>query len=217
MAVTAIAIIASGNFIHYTIVSGESTKVVALFITLPRQAMMVQCIFGFFNAFLSWQGDRRQLDALGKAIHMLGDQDVSERIRFSSISINVNGKLTEFSSIDALATKVADCGAGRITLRGANGSGKTTLLAYFAELYKSRAFFLPTRNSEIYFSAQSLGSLSDGVRLRAIINEMVAFDEVSIFLLDEWDANLDPENMFEIDAMIEGIAARRLVIESRHR
>ena len=38
----------------------------------------------------------------------------------------------------------------------------------------------------------------------------------AILLLDEWDANLSPENRLAMDKMIDQLSADRLIIEVRH-
>jgi energy-coupling factor transporter ATP-binding protein EcfA2 len=51
----------------------------------------------------------------------------------------------------------------------------------------------------------------------AVFAEVQAFENVRYILLDEWDANLDSENIGRLDAAIDRLAEKWTVIESRHR
>ena len=43
------------------------------------------------------------------------------------------------------------------------------------------------------------------------------FTDASVYLLDEWDANLDPKNRAAANALVEKLASRARVIEISHR
>jgi chromosome segregation ATPase len=45
----------------------------------------------------------------------------------------------------------------------------------------------------------------------------VRYTDAAIYLLDEWDANLDPSNRAMADALVEQLAQRARVVEISHR
>jgi chromosome segregation ATPase len=46
---------------------------------------------------------------------------------------------------------------------------------------------------------------------------VVARTDCPIYLLDEWDANLDADNRLAARALVEQLAARAVVVEISHR
>jgi len=54
------------------------------------------------------------------------------------------------------------------------------------------------------------------LRLRAL-QEIVRHTDAPIYLLDEWDANLDPNNRAAADALVEQLSRRARVVEISHR
>ena len=49
------------------------------------------------------------------------------------------------------------------------------------------------------------------------VMEIVRHTDAPIYLLDEWDANLDPNNRAAADALVEELARRARVVEISHR
>ena len=45
----------------------------------------------------------------------------------------------------------------------------------------------------------------------------MAYTDATIYLLDEWDANLDSTNRAAADALVEELAQRARVVEISHR
>jgi ABC-type iron transport system FetAB ATPase subunit len=63
---------------------------------------------------------------------------------------------------------------------------------------------------------QKLG-FSSGERQLKSLQEIVDSTDAEIYLLDEWDANLDDANKHKADALVDTLAARARVIEISHR
>jgi ABC-type transport system involved in cytochrome bd biosynthesis fused ATPase/permease subunit len=63
---------------------------------------------------------------------------------------------------------------------------------------------------------QKLG-FSSGERQLKSLEEIVNSTEAKVYLLDEWDANLDADNKAKADALVDQLAARARVIEISHR
>ena len=57
------------------------------------------------------------------------------------------------------------------------------------------------------------GTEWEGKSLEEIVNETRA----QVYLLDEWDANLDAANKAKADALVDELAARARVVEISHR
>ena len=58
---------------------------------------------------------------------------------------------------------------------------------------------------------------SSGERQLRALQEIVSHTGAPIYLLDEWDANLDPNNRAAADALVEQLAERARVVEISHR
>jgi energy-coupling factor transporter ATP-binding protein EcfA2 len=125
---------------------------------------------------------------------------------------------------------------GRINVRGANGSGKSTLLTSLKAAVKTRAYYWPTADRLAFKFAHGMApddfdedgepiertetkkiGFSSGERQLRALREIVAHTDASIYLLDEWDANLDPNNRAAADALVQELARRARVIEISHR
>ena len=63
---------------------------------------------------------------------------------------------------------------------------------------------------------QKLG-FSSGERQIKSLQEIVDETHAQVYLLDEWDANLDANNKARADALIDQLAARARVVEISHR
>jgi len=127
---------------------------------------------------------------------------------------------------------------GRITVRGGNGSGKSTLLAALKAEIKNRAYYWPTTDrlafdfaaaapldepaleedgEVLQRAAAKRPGFSSGERQLKSLQEIVAHTDARIYLLDEWDANLDQANRAAADALVERLATRARVVEISHR
>jgi len=121
---------------------------------------------------------------------------------------------------------------GRINVRGANGSGKSTLLTILKAAVKTRAYYWPTADRLAFQFSQGQDEVetdedgdplpkkagfSSGERQLRALHEIVSHTHAAIYLLDEWDANLDPNNRAAADALVEQLAERARVVEISHR
>jgi ABC-type transport system involved in cytochrome bd biosynthesis fused ATPase/permease subunit len=124
---------------------------------------------------------------------------------------------------------------GRVNVRGGNGSGKSTLLAALKAEIKNRAYYWPTTDRLAFQFASKepdpgegeeeetpkprrrKGGFSSGERQIRSLQEIVAHTDAPLYLLDEWDANLDAKNRAAANALVEQLAQRARVIEISHR
>lgn len=213
----ALLIVAIGNGIILYENSQSLPMVAALFITLPRQLQIIQSIFAFFNLTLSWTGSYAQLKQLERIAHVGHASDSSLKyVRFNEIEISNHQLSTGTPGFESLRKMVTVQTSGRFTVRGKNGAGKSTLLGLLKEELGDQAFYLPTHYTDLSFQLTFLNH-SDGNRLLSVFSEIATLDQARCIILDEWDANLDLDNISKISAAIDTLAKSRVVIESRHR
>jgi Fe-S cluster assembly ATPase SufC len=162
------------------------------------------------------------------------------RIKFDILAIKDGDDIHVCRSIDDAMGIVLAQPTGRVHVRGGNGAGKSTLLAALRSDLKNRAYYLPTSDRLAFRFAQNapppvdldendevddgpppppaakLG-FSSGERQLRSLQELVDHTDARIYLLDEWDANLDVPNRATADALVERLAARARVVEISHR
>ena len=49
------------------------------------------------------------------------------------------------------------------------------------------------------------------------LQEIVRYTDSAVYLLDEWDANLDPNNRAAAEALVDELSRRARVVEISHR
>ena len=176
-------------------------------------------------------------------MHPEPDADFDSRIKFKRVSLTLRGEnpqtLPCSTLQDALAL-VKTHPTGRILVRGGNGSGKSTLLAAMKTKLGTQAYYWPTADrltfafdkpdaaklavnmqadadglNEDYEEAKS--GFSSGERQLKSLQAIAENTRALVYLLDEWDANLDAKNRSQAETLVEKIAAKALVIEISHR
>jgi len=213
----ALLIVATGNGIYLWENRESIPAVAALFITMPRQLQIIQSIFAFFNLMLSWTGAKDQLKALESVVQVSqATNESSKYIKFNSIELFDGRTCNPLTELHSFAEKVKATASGRWTLRGPNGAGKSTLLSLLKENTGEQSFLLPTNYEDLCFKTDFLNH-SDGNRLLVVFNKIAELDEVKFIILDEWDANLDGNNLVLVNEAINQLAQSKVIIESRHR
>ena len=136
---------------------------------------------------------------------------------------------------------------GLISIRGGNGSGKSTLLTALKSHLHGRAYYWPTQDRLAFaFNSspppetaatldapqdeadepESLSAkeeavqkkgYSSGERQLQVLREIVERTAHPVYLLDEWDANLDANNRAAAIALVAQLAQRARVVEVSHR
>ncbi len=190
-------------------------KIIAL---LPRLAIVLSYTYYMVFLLSQWQSYSARLVAIGAV-----DKPHASRAR-DQLNARITWKNIEWSQgmEDALTLKsweeiepLLQRSKGRITLRGKNGSGKSTLLLLLKLVLAERSFLLPAQHHlRFRFRAKTR---STGEHFIAQIEEISQQLTGQIFLLDEWDANLDAHNMQRISQRIDKLAEENTVIEVRHR
>jgi ABC-type bacteriocin/lantibiotic exporter with double-glycine peptidase domain len=183
--------------------------------TLPRQVLMIQGVYSIVSVITMFLHSKTKITILWDKM------GGSENINNANIDVkitNINGEEFHVSGYDDVLNITNNFCPGRFTLTGRNGSGKSTLLLLIKRI-KTSAHYLPT-SSRLLFSLDSensyCGLFSTGERTRLILDEMEKTTG-DIYLLDEWDANLDENNRKYCSDLIDSISLRACVIEVRHR
>jgi ABC-type bacteriocin/lantibiotic exporter with double-glycine peptidase domain len=219
---------------------GNTALLVGLATTLPRQIEMtyeLHLLASGWNDFIAiWTRFG------GVAANMLPepDADFDKRIKFDRLVLREGEQANVVSSLgDAMQIALARP-TGRINVRGSNGSGKSSLLASLKTEMKKRAYYWPTSDrlafkftgglvpvdvegddeDDVVVVAESMDKklgFSSGERQLKSLEEIVSSTDAEVYLLDEWDANLDEANKTKADALVDELAARARVIEISHR
>jgi hypothetical protein len=220
--------------------TGNTVLLIALATTLPRQIEMtyeLHLLASGWNDFIAiWTRFG------GVAANMLPQPESSfdDRIKFDRLVLREGKEANIVSSVNDALRIVEAQPTGRINIRGANGTGKSSLLASLKTEMRRRAYYLPTSDrlafkfaggvvpvdvegdddDEMVLVAESMDQklgFSSGERQLKSLEEIVNATDAQIYLLDEWDANLDAANKAKADALVDALATRARVVEISHR
>lgn len=215
----ALVLITVGNAWFFLQNRHDLINLTALLVTLPRQLQTVQHVFAFFNVLISYKGVRQQFEGLGRLLN-LGSLAVESlrHVDLTRISVLVDGAPVAVRTPQDFVSLLHAKRGVRVTLRAPNGAGKSMLVAYAAECLHPERVYVPSYTTELAFSDTSFHGLSDGRRAMAMLEALGSQPEGDFILIDEWDANLDADNVAIMDSRIgEWVAAGRTVVETRHR
>jgi ABC-type transport system involved in cytochrome bd biosynthesis fused ATPase/permease subunit len=219
---------------------GDTALLIALATTLPRQIEMtyeLHLLASGWNDFIAvWTRFG------GVAANMLPQPEAAfdDRIKFDRLVLREGEDANVVSSVSDALRIVQARPTGRINIRGGNGTGKSSLLASLKTEMRRRAFYWPASDrlafkftgdmvpvdvegdddDEVVVVADSLDKklgFSTGERQLKSLEEIVNSTDARVYLLDEWDANLDAVNKAKADALVDTLAARARVVEISHR
>jgi len=209
---------------------------IALAATLPRQIEMTQDIHTFTAGWNELLASWARMSGVASNMHPDADPDFDARMKLDRLTLREGGNARTIGSLDDAMTLILSQPTGRINVRGPNGSGKSTLLASLKSAVKTRAYYWPTADRLAFAFAQGQDEVetdedgdplppgdgkrpgfSSGERQLRALREIVRHTDSPIYLLDEWDANLDPTNRAAADALVEELARRARVVEISHR
>jgi ABC-type multidrug transport system fused ATPase/permease subunit len=217
--------------------ANDPATLIALAATLPRQIEMTNNVHdlaaGWNDVIAVWT---RVGDVVAN-MRPSPDPQFDRRIKFDRLLLRSGDHAKVCHSVEEALRLVYGEPTGRITVRGGNGSGKSTLLAALKAEIKNRAYYWPTTDRLAFdFAAAQLDEpeldaddevlergavkrpgFSSGERQLKSLQEIVRYTDARIYLLDEWDANLDQSNRDAADALVEELARRARVVEISHR
>jgi hypothetical protein len=219
---------------------GNMAVLIALATTLPRQIEMTYELHllatGWNDLIAVWT----RFGGVAANMQPQPEQDFDDRIKFDRLVLREGEDANVVSSVNDALRIVQARPTGRINIRGANGTGKSSLLASLKTEMRKRAYYWPPSDRLAFAFAggvvpveidggeedeaivvadttdQKLG-FSSGERQLKSIEEIVNATDAQVYLLDEWDANLDAANKAKADALLDALAARARVVEISHR
>ncbi len=220
--------------------AGNMALLIALATTLPRQIEMtyeLHLLASGWNDFIAvWT----RLGGVAANMQPQPEPNFDDRIKFDRLVLREGEDANVVSSVnDALRIVLAQP-TGRVNIRGANGTGKSSLLASLKTEIRNRAYYWPSSDRLAFKFAggvvpvevegdsdhgaivvsESLDkklSFSSGERQLKSLEEIINSTHAPVYLLDEWDANLDAANKMKADALLDALAARARVVEISHR
>src|ERR1700733_3026888 len=219
---------------------GNTVLLVGLATTLPRQIEMTYELHLLATGWHDFIAIGTRFRGVASNMLPQPDADFDKRIKFDRLVLREGEHANVVSSMgDALRVTLAQP-TGRINVRGGNGAGKSSLLASLKTELKKRAYYWPTTDrlafqftggvvpvdvegddeDDVVVVAESMDKklgFSSGERQLKSLEEIVNSTDAKVYLLDEWDANLDAENKAKADALVDQLAARARVIEISHR
>lgn len=219
----------------------NTALLVALAATLPRQIEMTHDVHLLASGWNDLLAIWTRMGGVVDNMRPQADNEFNARIRFDRLLLRQNENVVACASVEQAMTKILAQKSGRINVRGDNGSGKSTLLLALKAELKNRAYYWPTADRLAFrFAGAVPGSeknevdenedaaqpqsnavkklgFSSGERQLQSLREIVTHTSAEIYLLDEWDANLDPANRAAAAALINQLAGRALVVEISHR
>jgi ABC-type multidrug transport system fused ATPase/permease subunit len=214
--------------------AGDIDVLIALAATLPRQIEMSDNVYTLASGWNDMLALWTRLGAVVRTMRPSPDPYFDQRIKFDRLVLREDDRIIICSSVDEAMRLVLAKRHGRVNVRGGNGSGKSTLLAALKAEIKNRAYYWPTTDRLAFrFSMQAgweemydedearrkrgQAGFSSGERQLKSLEEIVANTDAPIYLLDEWDANLDPANRATADLLVDNLAHRARVVEISHR
>jgi hypothetical protein len=218
---------------------GNMVLLVALATTLPRQIEMtyeLHLLAAGWNDFIAvWT----RFGGVVANMQPQPEETFDDRIKFDRLVLREGEDANVVSSVnDALRIVLAQP-TGRINIRGANGTGKSSLLASLKTEMRKRAYYWPSSDrlafkfaggvvpvevegdeDDVIVVSESMDKklgFSTGERQLKSLEEIVNSTDAQVYLLDEWDANLDSANKAKADVLLNALAARARVVEISHR
>jgi ABC-type bacteriocin/lantibiotic exporter with double-glycine peptidase domain len=218
---------------------GNTVLLVALAATLPRQIEMTHDVHLLASGWNDLLAIWTRMGGVVDNMRPQPDSEFNTRIRFDRLFLRQNEAAIICDSVEQAMEKILAQETGRINVRGDNGSGKSTLLLSLKAQLKNRAYYWPTADRLAFrfagavpadedddetedevtddTAAKKKSGFSSGERQLQSLREIVTHTDAGIYLLDEWDANLDPANRAAAAVLINQLAARARVVEISHR
>lgn len=226
--------------------AGDIALLIALAATLPRQIEMTldmhQLTAGMTDLLAIWT----RIKGICEHMQPVAEERPEQRIDFGRLLLKVGNREHHCGSLaDALQIVLAEP-LGLVSVRGGNGAGKSTLLVALKACFGGRAYYWPAHDRLSFrfntlnptavvaeidpdseaeepedINAEELNQektgYSSGERQLQVLREVAGETDRPIYLLDEWDANLDAANRLLAQQWVEELASRARVVEISHR
>ncbi len=211
----------------------DTALLIALAATLPRQIDLSYNLHGLASGWNDLLAVWTRMGGACEAMRLQPDSGFDQRIRFDGVALHSGETALLCSSVDDALAEIALRPSGRLSVRGSNGSGKSTLLAALKTRLGVDAFYWPTSDKLAFAFARSNADAEDdepevvqgnrrsgyssGERQLKSLAEITSQTSARVYLLDEWDANLDAKNRASAEQLVAALAARAVVVEISHR
>lgn len=217
---------------------------IALAATLPKQIDLSSSVHALASGWNDLLAVWTRIKGACTTLQLIPVDDFESRINFEKLRLqtkaapHLQDALDQVRSMEGLVQVLQDMPNGWVSVRGANGAGKSTLLAALKARLGPRAFYWPT-HAKLAFDFSEIppapltgqdeeegqedeqedlahGYSSGEHQLRSL-EEIVQGTQLPVYLLDEWDANLDVANSGRGKDLVNQLAGRALVLEISHR
>lgn len=205
----------------------DTGLLIALAATLPRQIDLSYNVHGLASGWNDLLAVWTRMTGACAAMRPAPDANFEQRIRFDGVALSDGHESVACASVDDALARVRAQATGRLLVRGSNGSGKSTLLVALKAKLGADAYYWPTGDKLAFaFSGEVVhedveqpasSGFSSGERQLKSLQEIVNRTQSAVYLLDEWDANLDSRNRASAEVMVACLAARAVVVEISHR
>ncbi len=221
----------------------NTALLIALAATLPRQIELSYNVHDLAAGWNDMQALWTRMKGASSAMQVQADEDFNSRIHMGLLRLSYQAPGQDslaatplpLASFEAACAMLPQLQRGVVQVRGSNGAGKSTLLAALKHHIGSSAYYWPTSTKLAFeFAAAEMAAqeeedeqedetpssskgFSSGERQLQSLTEIVRQTNAKVYLLDEWDANLDASNRAKAQVLIDELSARSLVVEISHR
>ncbi|MCL2320817.1 MAG: hypothetical protein FWC47_01775 [Oscillospiraceae bacterium] len=207
-------------FISFSKAIGDIKMFAVLVSTTQRQVITIQNLSETINLFVNLNDKIRRTKQLSAKLNFNEPLSSSGKISWGNVYITKEAKTSILNNFDDLIAFTDNFKSGRYTITGDNGSGKTTLLAKIKINLKDEAYMLPNQSKMMFLNEFNIKEFSTGEKMIENLKEItlnVCETNVSVLLLDEWNANLDKDNINKLNKIIDEISIKFCVIEVLHK
>lgn len=206
------------GFIFFQILNNKTNiaLVTTLLVMLPRCMQIVMHLQIIQTYWTQWKQLQQKLAQTEKTILPLhsGEKPIIDHfIDLEKIKIRSNTEVIEKNN---LIEWIENNRSGRITITGENGAGKSSLLIKIKEIFGEKSIYIPSHHHLEINDGESSKILSTGETLMRTLSVIKDCSSSTMYLLDEWDANLSRENRENIDQFLNQVSNQKLVVEVRH-
>jgi len=178
---------------------------------LPRTLQLFGNMHSLSLYLAQWVMIKQKLNNLDGFAAALDSQELGTQINETGLTI-INKSTDQAVPFETLMRRLSDktLSQGRILITGGNGAGKSSCLKLIKSITPDAILFC--QDSEFELLDQLSTGQAHKIRLETVLRQ-----SSGIFLLDEWDANLDSEVTQALDEHIDRMSDIALVIEVRHK
>lgn len=207
-------------FISFSNAVGEPEKLAVLVATTPRQVTTIQHLSDTIGLFVNLNDKIRRTKQIPIKLNFSEQLLSKGKISWGKVFISKAKDKKPINSFNDLIMYTDNFSKGRYTITGDNGSGKTTLLAEIKMKLNDEAYMLPNQSKMIFLNETNHKEFSTGEKTIENLKEIatnICNTKVSVLLLDEWNANLDKENINILNKNIDDLSREFCVFEVLHK